>query len=157
MSNPTPYVVKKDREGTIRIYHRKTRVAVAEFYHHAASDALALKSILDGKEDGGLFAAPPPEPPEKKAKARGTLEEFIAYFAEMKLPESDARFMFNKWEGNGWRNGVAPIKDWKATVRAWHFGGYLPSQKQSGFSNGNKNNTRPSGGFNQPGRYDSGQ
>lgn len=150
MSTPTAYIVKKDREGTIRIYNRKTRVAVAEFYHHAATDALALKSILDGKEEGGLF---PAEPPPEKAKARGTLEEFIAYFAEIKLPESDARFMFDKWQGNGWMNGKAKIKDWKATVRSWQTAGYMPSQKQS---NGNSYNTRSSGGFNQPGRYTSG-
>lgn len=155
MSNPTPYIVKKDREGTIRIYHRKTKVAVAEFYHHAASDAMALRSILDGKEIDSLL---PAEPPQVKAKARGTLEEVIEYFATLKLPESDARFMHAKWEGNGWKNGMSAIKDWKATARAWQFGGYMPSQKQ-GFSphHGNSHNTRSSGGFNEPGRYRSGQ
>lgn len=148
--NPTPYIVKKDREGTVRIYHRKLRVAVAEFYHHSAGDALAIKAILDGKEEGGLL---PAEPPPEKAKARGTLEEVIEYFATIKLPESDARYMFNKWESTGWLNGKAKIKDWKATARSWQSAGYMPSQKQT---NGNPYNSRPSGGFNQPGRYTSG-
>lgn len=152
--NPSPYVVKRDPEGTMRIYHRKLGVAVAEFYHHSAGDALAIKAILDGKEEGGLL---PAEPPQIKAKARGTLEEFIAYFAELKLPESDARYMFDKWQGNGWKNGTAAIKDWKATVRSWKAASYLPSQKQTGYSNGHShsNHSRHSGSLNEPGRYGS--
>ncbi len=150
----TPYVVKRDRDGTIRIYHRKLDVAVAEFYHHSAGDAMAIKGILNGVD--GLL---PAEPAPVKAKAKGTLEEFLEYFAELKLPESDARFMFDKWTGNGWKNGTASIKDWKATVRSWKTAGYLPSQKQNGNTyqqNGNANHSRPSGSFNKPGRYTSG-
>ena len=41
----------------------------------------------------------------------------------------DAEYFFSKCEGNGWTNGGKPIKDWKATLRAWKAQGYLPSQK----------------------------
>jgi hypothetical protein len=69
------------------------------------------------------------QPPETKPKARGTIEEFRAFFSSIGLPESDAEYTFHKWQGNGWMNGKNPIKDWKATVRQWKTGKFLPSQK----------------------------
>jgi hypothetical protein len=39
-------------------------------------------------------------------------------------------YIFNKWDGSGWKNGGQSIKDWKATVRSWKAAGYFPSQKQ---------------------------
>lgn len=62
-----------------------------------------------------------------KPKARGTLEEFKAYAVTQDLPESDGEFLFNKLEGNGWMNGKSPVKDWKAVVRTWKCGEWLPS------------------------------
>lgn len=126
--NPTPYVVKKDREGTVRIYHRKLKVAVAEFYHHAAADALAIRAILDGKDEGGLF---PAEPEPIKAKARGTLADILAYCDELQVPHSDGEWFFAKCEGSGWKNGGSSIKDWKGVMRSWKIARYLPSLKQT--------------------------
>ena len=63
------------------------------------------------------------------AKAKGTLSEIMDYCRDIGLPDSDADYFFNKWEGNGWSNGGRPIKDWRATIRSWKAGGYCPSQK----------------------------
>lgn len=68
--------------------------------------------------------------PEAKPKARGTLDQFREFFVSIGLPESDADYTFHKWEGSGWMNGKNPIKDWKATVRQWKTGRFMPSQKQ---------------------------
>jgi hypothetical protein len=67
--------------------------------------------------------------PPSRPKSRGTIEQFREFFASIGLPESDADYTFHKWEGNGWMNGKNPIKDWKATVRQWKAGRFLPSQK----------------------------
>ncbi len=64
-------------------------------------------------------------------KSRGTLEEIKAFAVEIGMPESDGECCFHKWEGNGWTNNKVPIKDWKATIRSWKAGKYLPSQKNA--------------------------
>lgn len=68
------------------------------------------------------------EPPARKSKARGTLEELKAYAVEIGHPASDGEACFHKWEGNGWINGKASIKDWRSTMRSWKLQGYLTSQ-----------------------------
>lgn len=65
----------------------------------------------------------------KKGKASNE-QEVEAYCKSLDLPKSDAEYLWNKWEGNGWTNGKDKIKDWKATVRSWKAAKYLPSQKQ---------------------------
>lgn len=65
------------------------------------------------------------------------------FFASQELPVSDADWFFHKCEGNGWRNGGKPILDWRATVRSWKAGGYLPSQKNSSNGNGNGSPRKP--------------
>jgi hypothetical protein len=65
------------------------------------------------------------------SKARGTIEECVAFAVELKVPESDGEACFHKWEGNGWKNGQSVIKDWRATMRSWKSAGYLPSQKHA--------------------------
>jgi hypothetical protein len=62
-------------------------------------------------------------------RTRATIEEVTEFIRSLGLPDTDAHATFYKWEGNGWTNGGKPIKDWKATIRSWHAGGYLPSQK----------------------------
>lgn len=86
----------------------------------------------------------------KQNKARGSKEEISGYCAEAGLTGSDGSWVFDKWEGNGWKNGGDPIRDWKATVRAWKARRFFPSQKNAG-SNGHGpardeyGNMRPSG------------
>ena len=57
------------------------------------------------------------------------MDDAKAFAASIELPESDGESCFHKWEGNGWTNNGKPIKDWKATIRAWKAQGFLPSQK----------------------------
>ena len=64
-----------------------------------------------------------------KAAARGTKEELVAYAIELGLQASDGDFMFENWSANGWKNGNAASKDWKAGMRKWKQGGWMPSQK----------------------------
>lgn len=64
------------------------------------------------------------------SKARPhTREEFDAYFREVGLYPRDAEATWNKWEGNGWKNGGKAIVCWKSTVQAWKASGYMPSLK----------------------------
>lgn len=89
---------------------------------------------LKGRELKGMEV--PVAPPVNKSK--GTLDEVKAYCKEIGLPESDGQWFFDRCEGCGWKNGSNPIKDWKATVRAWTTAGYMASQKGK-YGNNNKN------------------
>lgn len=73
---------------------------------------------MEGKENG--------------RRDRCTLEEARDFAVSLGKPATDGEACFHKWEGNGWKNGNAAIKDWKATIRAWNVAGYLPSQKRGG-------------------------
>ena len=66
-----------------------------------------------------------------KAFVKPTIEEVRAFCESEGLEERDADAFFHGKDGNGWKNGSAPIKDWKATVRSWKAQGYHPSQKDS--------------------------
>jgi hypothetical protein len=63
--------------------------------------------------------------PAVKAKASGP-EEVEAFAVSLGCPAGQGAAAFWKWEGNGWTNGKAPIKDWRATVRSWKAQGYAP-------------------------------
>lgn len=63
-------------------------------------------------------------------KSRGSLEECKDFCTKIELPESDGEWFFHKCEGNGWTNNKQPIKDWKATIRAWKSAGYMASQRR---------------------------
>lgn len=63
-------------------------------------------------------------------KAKGTLAELRAFAQELGLPESDGEFMFNHWTANGWKNGNAPSKDWRAGMRKWKSAHWMPSQRE---------------------------
>lgn len=70
------------------------------------------------------------EPRTKKTNlSKGSLDEIMAFCKEVGLFPRDAEYLFHKWEGCGWKNGKASIKNWQATIRAWKAQGYLPSQK----------------------------
>src|SRR5690606_36444578 len=66
----------------------------------------------------------------RERKDRADLETILLFFQDLHLPKGDAEWFFHKCEGNGWRNGNSPIKDWRSTVRAWKAGGFMPSQKR---------------------------
>jgi len=61
-----------------------------------------------------------------------SIEEVVAFCLSHKLLKSDGEAFFWGKEGNGWKNGPNPVKDWKATIRQWKASGYHPSQKKGG-------------------------
>mgnify|MGYP000435038308 CR=1 FL=1 len=67
---------------------------------------------------------------EDKKKTRATHSQLESFCRENGLFPRDVEYLWNRWEGNGWQNANKPIKDWKATIRAWKAQQYLPSQKQ---------------------------
>jgi hypothetical protein len=68
-----------------------------------------------------------------ESKARGTIEEVVAYAVQIGLTKSDGEYMFAKWDENDWtkNEGKEKIKDWRKTLVTWKAGGFMPSQKQS--------------------------
>jgi hypothetical protein len=60
-----------------------------------------------------------------------TIDELRIFCKSIGHQESDGDAMFYMWEANGWKNGKAPCKDWKAGVRRYAAEGWLASQKQS--------------------------
>ena len=66
-----------------------------------------------------------------KGKEQGTRDELCSFAVEIGLTENDGTFMFEHFEETKWKRGKDPIKDWKATMRKWKAGGWLPSQKAS--------------------------
>lgn len=69
------------------------------------------------------------EKESEKSKSRGTIDELKAFAVELGLPESDGESMFWHWDGNGWKNGPNPVKNWKSGIQKWKSQGWLPSQK----------------------------
>jgi hypothetical protein len=69
-------------------------------------------------------------------KGHATEPEIIEFVLSIGLPASDGTACFDKWTGNGWKNGGKAIVDWKATIRSWKAQGYLPSQKYGDRPNG---------------------
>jgi len=68
---------------------------------------------------------------KKKREPRPTLDQIKEYMQTLGLPETDAAWLDDKWEGNGYKNGGKPILSWKATIRTWKaVGDIFPSQKQ---------------------------
>lgn len=65
-------------------------------------------------------AQDPDEPKEKKEKfIKPTIEEIEAEIKE-KNYKVDATAFFTYYEGNGWRVGRNPIKNWKMTLANWN-------------------------------------
>lgn len=74
-----------------------------------------------------LRAAPLPlkEPRRDRAASESELREFCKSIGV----EADAKYLWLKWEENGWTRGGKKIKDWRMTIRSWKEGRFLPSQK----------------------------
>ncbi len=104
-------------------------------------DTKGANGVLKGANAAikGAAAAPHPlrtvkEPREAPSKpaALPSLDEILIFVQELALPPSDGESCYWKWEANGWTNQGEPIRNWKATIRAWKASGYLPSQKATG-------------------------
>lgn len=92
------------------------------------------KGKSKGMSKGGSKGTPKGVPENENklllvSKRKANYEDLKAFCSELKLPESDSEYLFNHWEGNGWTNRKDPIKDWRATIRAWKAALLLPSQK----------------------------
>jgi len=70
------------------------------------------------------------EEEREEQRVHSALDRVRAFAAENGISINDADWFFWKGQGNGWTNDGKPIQDWKATLRSWRNGGYLPSQKQ---------------------------
>jgi hypothetical protein len=79
----------------------------------------------------------PKEKPKRKKFMKPPVEEIKAYCAERKN-QIDAEYFYDHYEGNGWKIGKTPMKDWKATVRNWERNGYSGSKKQTQTCGNNK-------------------
>lgn len=65
-----------------------------------------------------------------KSKARGSMEEVVAYVTgHGNLPSTDGEWFYDKMLASGWKNDGKDVKDWKATVRTWKSISIFPSQK----------------------------
>lgn len=64
--------------------------------------------------------APPPMPDKSNSKRfiKPTLEEIRQYCSDSGYG-IDADYFYDYYEGNGWKVGKNPMKDWRATVRNW--------------------------------------
>lgn len=95
---------------------------------------------IDKIEKNLLDADKPP--PKKKAaelqKRAKSLEELAEYLKGRGLLKSDAEWLWNKWEANGWKRSIGnkevPVESWKHTVCQWDKMGLFPSQKQNKYA-----------------------
>lgn len=68
--------------------------------------------------------------PKTKNKAKPESEDEVIEFCKSQgLTADDGSYMWNKWIANGFKNGGSAVKDWKAQIRSWKSGGWMPSQK----------------------------
>lgn len=63
------------------------------------------------------------------SKRKANYEDVLAYCVQIQLVESDAQWVFDKWQGCGWKNDGRQILDWKATLRSWKRISIFPSQR----------------------------
>ena len=106
-------------------------------FHSVESKVIPVKSSHKEREESAdahthsFFSNTDPKPKKRKFDQQPSLSELIDYCAKLKLPESDALDLNDRWLGNGFRNDGKRIEDWQATVRNWKRRGYLLSQKQN--------------------------
>lgn len=70
-------------------------------------------------------------------------QEVVDYCRHLGLPKSDGSAMWDRWEGNGFKNGGKAMNCWKATIRSWKANGYMASQKGSKFGNAGNGGSAP--------------
>lgn len=123
-------------------WHERARSEASKFPdppQHSAGN----RSIPQEK-DASLAISPrhKPSPEASASKARPKDEnEVVEFCCSEGLPASDGRSYWNKWQGNGHKNGGDAIKDWRSTIRHHKEAGYLPSQKRNGTHQRNSTET----------------
>lgn len=132
--------------GVLSVASRPHAVVISllKGYGLLKNDSLSIEypestdALLDKYKEKEKDKDPKGSPEGKQKMDRGTIEEITAFCVAEGLPSSDGVACFHKWEGNGWKNGTAPIKCWRSTIRAWKASGYMPSQKAFSGSNGHR-------------------
>ena len=66
---------------------------------------------------------------ETKARPQNRDEVIRFVTEELKLSENDARWLWDHWQGTGFRNGGEPMNSWRHTARAWMRANLYPSLK----------------------------
>jgi hypothetical protein len=120
------------------------KVILAEYPEFKEGLAKGLPRASQALAKGLVSPSDGAEVEPKSTKAKGTLEDVLAYFESQKLSKDDAEWFFYKMEGTGWRVNGKPVRDWQGTARCWNKGKYLPSQKQAAQS---RPTTPPLAGF----------
>jgi hypothetical protein len=64
--------------------------------------------------------------------------EVIAYVLSIGFTEEDAKLIWARWKGNGFKISGQPICDWKAVIDSWARQGFLLSQKKQAERAANK-------------------
>lgn len=62
---------------------------------------------------------PKAEAPKRVVFQKPTLQEMINYGTEIGLDGEECEACYDHYEGNGWRVGKNPMKDWRAAMRNW--------------------------------------
>jgi hypothetical protein len=80
--------------------------------------------------------------PNPKKSKPASLEELKLYVVSLGLPLSDAEYLWDHWNENGFKNNGRAIRDWKLTIQKWQRIGVLPktgtgkSKQERNHSNG---------------------
>jgi hypothetical protein len=109
-------------------YHSLTQTFNGFLYPTARVGSTLLRRVIDranNKEENKEEN----KDKDRTTRARGTFEEVSEFCKEIGLFPRDVEYIWNNWEANGWKRSGKPIKDWKATIRAWKAQKFLPSQR----------------------------
>ena len=101
----------------------------------------------------GEAGAPAAEPEGEETASRykdgsskhrpADLDAVLARTRQLKLPDTDAEYCWNKWLGNGFKNNGKRMEDWKAVVRSHQLNGYLPSCRGQRTRAGENGSSKP--------------
>jgi hypothetical protein len=88
------------------------------------------KRVEAGSKGGATAQAKREQTPDIDNGTDSGLERVREFARSVGISEADADWFYWKGRANGWTNGGKPILDWKATLRSWQKGKFLPSQRQ---------------------------
>lgn len=98
-------------------------------YQSAILSSDTIKDKIDNNIDNNI-GDKSPAPASKTRFVKPTVDEIAAYCRE-RNNHVDAQYFFDYYEGNGWKRGKTPLKDWKATVRTWERNSYSNSGRST--------------------------
>jgi hypothetical protein len=128
------YTVGEKEYVQVSRWRERTRSENSKFPEPPQRNPAESCGILPPKPSPlAISHKPSPEAISHKSQPCG-LEELLDFCKSEGIKQSDGEYFFHAKEGNGWRNGRNPMRDWKSTLRSWNKGKFLPSQKH--FDNG---------------------